>query len=84
MWYTCRVPCSCGKVYAGEGKSLAGYTSINTRHQPKEKENKESSIAQFVGAKQHCPVWDETSIVEQVKEVDILQIKETSILHFVA
>ena len=62
-----KVPCSYGKKYIGETKRALG-TRIK-EHQSATRRGKieKSAIAEHAWAKQHHPIWDQTSVIEQAK-----------------
>ena len=39
-------------------------------------ETEKSALAEHALAEKHHPAWEKTSIIEQAKNVDVLQIKE--------
>ena len=72
-----KIPCSCGQEYIGETKR----TSLETRlkeHQAATRrgETEKSAIAEHAWAKQHHPLWDETTILDQARNNNTLLIKE--------
>ena len=49
---------------------------FSTMVSTKQGETEKSAIAEHAWAEQHHPIWDQTSVIEQAKSVDILWVKE--------
>ena len=71
-----RVPCSCGKEYIGETKRALGTRIKEHQSATRKGEIEKSAIAEHAWTKQHHPIRDQTAVIEQAKNVDILRIKE--------
>ena len=71
-----RVPCSCGKQYIGETKRTLGTRIKEHQTATKRGENEKSAIAEHAWTKQHHPVWNQTSVMEQARNVNIQRVKE--------
>ena len=73
---TYRIPCRCGKEYIGETKRALGTLIKEHQSATRREETGKSAIVEHASAEQHHCIWDQTSVTEQAKSVDILQIKE--------
>ena len=71
-----KFPCSCGKEYNGETKRALGSRIKEHQSVTRGGETEKSAIAEHAWAEQHNPQWDETSVLEQARNIAILQIKE--------
>ncbi|ETW93509.1 MAG: hypothetical protein ETSY2_51300 [Candidatus Entotheonella gemina] len=71
-----RIPCSCGKEYIGETKRALRTRLKEHQAATRRGETEKSAIAEHAWAEQHCPAWDEVTILEQAEREDILRIKE--------
>ena len=71
-----KVPCCCGKEYIGETKRALGTRIKERQSATRGGETEKSAIVEYAWAEQHHPAWDKTSVLEQARNVDILQIEE--------
>ena len=66
-----RVPCICEECI-GETQRPLGTHIKNYQSATRMGETEKSAIPEHAWAKQHHPIWDQTSMTEQAKNVDVL------------
>ena len=73
-----RLPCSCtcGKEYIGKTKKALGAHIKEHQSATRREVTGKSVVGEYAWAEQHHPIWDQTSVIEEAKSVDLLQIKE--------
>ena len=62
--------------YIGETKRALGTRIKKHQSATRKGEIEKSTIAERAWTEQHHPIWDQTAVIEQAKNVDILRIKE--------
>ena len=67
--------CYC-KEYIGETKRALGTRIKEHQSATRKREIEKSAIAEHAWTEQHHSIWDQTAVIEQAKNVDMLRIKE--------
>ena len=66
-----KAPCSYGKEYIGEIKTALGTCIKEHQSATRKGEIEKSAIAEHAWTEQHHPIRDQTSVIEQTKNVNM-------------